>query len=201
MGPRRDLLTMSNTLIICAMLPTVSTGTQTCFLTAVGRRWSLELRKPGPYAQDLNGLSVSSRSSRGALSCARRPTSMGKKLQTMLDHRSAVHTSTTGIPNDDGEKSKHAVKFDAMLATVKGLGMVNLRLFPAHLSLPHCLHRSLCGRARICPAHCMHSLKMRLRLSSCLLHFLPCCRIIFALIARLLSPPSLPCPPSVCARG
>ena len=153
MGPRRDLLTMSNILTMCAMLPTVSTGTHTCFLTAVGRRWSLELRKPGPYAQDLNGLSVSSRSSRGALSCARRPTSMGKKLQTMLDHRSAVHTSTTGIPNDDGEKSKHAVKFDAMLATVKGLGMVNLRLFPAHLSLS--LHRSSCGRARICPAHCM----------------------------------------------
>ena len=63
---------------------------------------------------------------------------MGKKLQTMLDHRSAY----SSIPNDDGEKSKHAAKFDAMLATVKGLGMVNLRLFPVHLSLPHCLHLS-----------------------------------------------------------
>jgi hypothetical protein len=67
---------------------------------------------------------------------------MGKKLQTILDHRSA-YSSTTGIPKDDDEKSKHAIKFDAMLATVKGLGMVNLRLFPVHLSLLHCLHLSL----------------------------------------------------------
>jgi hypothetical protein len=59
---------------------------------------------------------------------------MGKKLQTMLDHRS-VYSSTTSIPNDDGEKFKHVAKFDAMLATGKDLGMVNLRLFPVHLSL------------------------------------------------------------------
>ena len=184
------------------MFQTASTGTHTCFLTAVGRRWSLELRKPGPYAQDLNGLSVSSRSSRGALCFARRPTSMGKKLQTMLDHRSA-YSSTTGIPNDDGEKSKHAAKFDAMLATVKGLGMVNPRLscasFSAALLAP--LFMRSCSHMPS-PLHGLHSLKMRLRLSSCLLHSLPCCRIIFPLIARLLSPPSPPLPPPrVCARG
>ena len=153
------------------MFQTASTGTHTCFLTAVGRRWSLELRKPGPYAQDLNGLSVSSRSSRGALSFARRPTSTGKKLQTMLDHRSA-YSSTTGIPNDDGEKSKHAAKFDDMLATVKGLGMVNPRLSCA--SFAAALLDSLCGRARICPAHCMACTASRCG-SACPLACYICC--------------------------